>query len=304
MNNPLFLLIKRIIAYLLSLFALLNGHPSQPAPGGPDAAAYVFSSAQEYQDYYLYCTDEDPEPYSWSQEALAARNNVEKVVSANGFTVALFRNNTARINALEDVSARDVVIPSEVEGHTVTAIYSILPYQNYDAAGKIAATLRSVVIPDSVEYIMERAFEDLSNLRSVSFGRRLKYMEANAFRDCSFLTTVALPDALEEIPAVAFNGCLALTEVVFGSHVRTIGRYAFEHCPCLRKVTLPASTETLEEYCFAQCDSLSYVYIPAGVTSIGYNAFGKCGRLTLHGENGSLAQQYAAENGIPFRVGA
>ena len=305
MNNPFFQIIKRIVAYILSLFALLNGHPGQPAqPVDEQAAPYVFSSAQEYQDYYLYCMDEDPEAYGWTPETVAARDNVEKIVSCGGFTVALFRNNTARINALEDVSARDVTIPSEVEGHAVTAIYSILPWRDYDNASRIAATLRSVVIPDSVEYIMDGAFEDLSNLRSVQFGCRAKYMEANVFRDCAFLTSVVLPDPLEEIPPVAFDGCYALTEVVFGSHIRAIGLCAFENCAGLRKVTLPETVTTLGTYCFALCTNLTYIYIPAGVTVIERNAFGKCDRLTIHGEAGSYAQQYAAENGIPFRAGA
>lgn len=48
---------------------------------------------------------------------------------------------------------------------------------------------------------------------------------------------------------------------------------------------------------------MTYVYIPASVTSIGYNAFAKCGRLTIHGEKGSCAERYAAENGIPFKQG-
>lgn len=295
-------LFKRVFAYLLSLLALLNLTPNKPAqPGAPAEKPYVFNAAQEYQNYYFYCTEEDPEPYSWSPEALAARENVDRMCTAEGFSVTLFKNGTARIDALT-APQRDVTVPAEVEGCPVVAVYGILPRNDYDTAGKIADTVKTLVLPDSVEYIMEGAFEDLSNLRSVQFGGREKYMEPNAFRDCVYLTGVILPDSLEEIPAVAFNGCLALTKVGFGKDLRTVGRYAFEFC-ALRKVTLPDTVRVLEEYAFAQCRSLTYVYVPASVTEIGRNAFGRCDRLTIHGETGSAAQRYAEENGIPFKAG-
>lgn len=302
MLDVISVLFKRVFAYLLSLLALLNLTPNKPAqPGDPGDKPYAFASAQAYQDYYFYCTEEDPEPYAWSPEALAARENVDRTCAADGFAVTLFKNGTARIDALTS-PMRDVTIPAEVEGRPVTAIFGILPRNDYDTAGRIADAVKTVTIPDSVEYVMEGAFEDLSNLRSVQFGSRVKYMEADAFRNCVYLTSVILPDALEEIPAVAFNGCFALTEVGFGKNLRTVGRYAFEYCS-LRKVTLPDTVTVLEEYAFAQCRSLTYVYVPASVTEIGRNAFGRCDRLTIHGEAGSEAQRFAEENGIPFKAG-
>ena len=194
MLDVISVLFKRVFAYLLSLLALLNLIPNKPAqPGDPGDKPYAFASAQAYQDYYFYCTEEDPEPYAWSPEALAARENVDRTCAADGFAVTLFKNGTARIDALTS-PMRDVTIPAEVEGRPVTAIFGILPRNDYDTAGRIADAVKTVTIPDSVEYIMEGAFEDLSNLRSVQFGSRVKYMEANAFRDCVYLTGVILPD--------------------------------------------------------------------------------------------------------------
>ena len=296
---------KRIVAFFLSILAVFHLAPVTPAPsaGEPDApAAYVFSTQEEYYNYYFYCKEEDPEPYSWSPEALAARENVARIISAEGFRVTLFKNGTARIEALE-APVREAAIPAEVEGCPVVAVYSILPRNDYETAGRIADALKSVTIPNTVEYILEGAFEDLSNLRTVQFGSRVKYMEANAFRDCTLLTGVILPNSLDSVPAVAFSGCAALTEVTFGKNIRSIGRYAFDDCPGLRKITLPDSVTEIAEYGFSQCGSLTYAYVPASVTSIGYNAFARCPGLTLHGEAGSAVEAYAAENGILFRAG-
>lgn len=297
-------LFQRLFAWILALIATLTPGPVIPdTPAEPDPAPYLFASEQAYQDYYLYCTEEDPEPYTWSPEALAARDNVEKVLEYNGFSVTLFKNGTARINHLTK-PVENVKIPSEVEGHSVAAIYSILPYNDYDTAGKIADKVKTATIPDTVEFIMEGAFEDLSNLRSITFGARVKYMQADAFRDCTLLGAVALPDALEEIPVCAFESCVALTAVSIGKNVRKIGICAFFDCPYLKKVTLPDGVTLLDQQCFALCKGLTYIYIPASVTSIDDNAFGKCDKLTIHGEKGSYAQSYAAAQGIPFKQGA
>ena len=297
-------LLRRVIAWFLAIIASLTPAGNKPtSPAETDPAPYLFDSEQAYQDYYLYCTEEDPEPYSWSPEALAARDNVEQVLEYEGFSVTLFKNGTARINNLTK-PLEDVNIPAEVEGCPVVAIYSILPCNDYDNAGKIADKVRTATIPDTVEFLMEGAFEDLSNLRSVTFGARVKYMQPNAFRDCTLLTAVALPDALEVVPICAFESCVALTSVSFGKNVKTIDVCAFYDCPHLKKVTLPDSVMSLEKQSFALCRGMTYVYIPASVTSIADDAFGKCDLLTIHGESGSYAQSYATAQSIPFRQGA
>ena len=297
-------LLRRVVAWFLAIIASLTPAGNKPtSPTEIDTAPYLFDFEQAYQDYYLYCTEEDPEPYSWSPEALAARDNVEQVLEYDGFSVTLFKNGTARINNLTR-PVENVNIPAEVQGCPVVAIYSILPYNDYDAAGKIAEKVKTATIPDTVEFIMEGAFEDLSNLSSVTFGARVKYMQANAFRDCTLLTAVALPDALETVPVCAFESCVALTSVSFGKNVKTIDVCAFFDCPYLKKITLPEGVTTLGIQCFAMCRGLTYIYIPASVTAIGDSAFGKCDRLTIHGEKGSYAQSYAAAEGIPFKQGA
>ena len=303
MNGPILALLKRFIAFLMSIFATLSLNPQKPNPSGEvDPASFLFASEQAYQDYYLYCTEEDPEPYSWSPEALAAREHVEKELVSGNFSVTLFKNGTARINALTK-PVENVTIPAEIEGHSVAAIYSILPYHDYDNASKIAAKVKKAVIPDTVEFIMDGAFEDLSNLREVKFGNRVRFMQANAFRDCSFLTSVVLPDSLYTVPISGFESCLALTSVTLGKNVRILDVCAFYDCPNLKRITLPSSVTEIGKQCFALDSGLSYIYIPASVTSIGDLAFGRCSRLTIHGEKGSAAESYAAAEGIPFTPG-
>lgn len=302
MDGPIIMILKRLIAALLAFIASLSMKPVKPSGGEVDPDLFLFGSEKAYEDYYLYCTEEDPEPYSWSPEALAARENVERVLISGNYSVTLFKNKTARINELLK-PVENVVIPEKVEGYPVVAIAAILPYNDPDNASKIASKVKTAVIPDTVEFIMDDAFEDLSNLRSVQFGARVRFMQAYAFRDCRYLTSVALPDALMDIPVCAFDGCWALSSVTIGKNVRSVGTAAFSDCPNLKRVELPETVTSLGQQCFAMCRSLKYIYIPAAVTEIEENAFIGCGRLTIHGENGSYAQTFAAEQGIAFAQG-
>ena len=292
-------LFRRILALFLALFASFGSAKLEPVPVAEPDRPFLFETEEEYENYYLYCTEEDPEPYSWSPEALAARDNVERQCSSGPFRVTLFKNNTARIDCLTK-PVETIEIPSSVEGCRVTAIYCILPENDYDAADKIISKAKKAVIPDTVEFIMYDAFEDLANLRSVEFGGRVRFMQAYAFRDCTLLGSAALPDSLVNVPVCAFEGCTALTDVAFGKSTRIIDGYAFEYCSGLKKVVLPDSVKEIGKHSFAACARLSYIYIPASVTTIDEDAFLASRRLTIHGEKGSYAQTFAAEQGIPF----
>ena len=97
------------------------------------------------------------------------------------------------------------------------------------------------------------------------------------FSGCSSLKKIEVPEGVTEIPGYAFNGCNYLEEVILPNTLETIGNYAFYECSALDKI-----------------------WIDQNVTSIGNEAFGNCTRLTIHGVEGSYAEEYAAANSIPF----
>ena len=114
----------------------------------------------------------------------------------------------------------------------------------------IPASLKAVILNDSVTSIGNSAFSDCSGLTSVTIGNSVTSIGNYAFRDCSGLTSVTIPVS-----------------------VTSIGNYAFYNCSGLTSVTIPDSVTSIGHGAFSGCSSLTSVTIGNSVTSIGISAF-------------------------------
>ena len=106
-------------------------------------------------------------------------------------------------------SAKNVVIPSEIEG---------LPVKIIDAnAFNHNETMKSVIIPDSVEKIGGGAFNNCTALERVTLGYSVQvidyrdgvYGASGVFEGCTALKSITIPDSVKKIGEYAFNGCSA-----------------------------------------------------------------------------------------------
>lgn len=66
--------------------------------------------------------------------------------------------------------------------------------------------LTSIVIPDSVEYIGQHAFEDNRNMKSVKLSKNLKKIEPYSFAGCR-MDSLEIPEGVTEIGENAFAHC-------------------------------------------------------------------------------------------------
>lgn len=82
----------------------------------------------------------------------------------------------------------------------------------------------------------------------------------------------------------------------------------FSNNTTIRELTIPESVEYIGgsdyegERAFENCTNLTKVVIPASVTSISEGSFTNCPNLTIYGVRGSVAEDYALRNQIPFAV--
>lgn len=142
----------------------------------------------------------------------------------------------------------DVVIPSELEGRPVTKIGQGA-FRN--------GTMRSIVVPDSVNYISNSSFENCKNLEEVRLPYRAEHMGTYAFDGCSKLRSLVLPKGLEPVTGLCRD------------------------CEELREVVIPYGTEYIGGYAFTRCHQLGPITVPETVSEVGSGAFGGCTRMSV-----------------------
>ena len=163
--------------------------------------------------------------------------------------------------------------------------------------------LTSVVIPNSVKFIYDEAFENCYNLSSVTLPHELIGFDATVFNNTPFFNNEAkwengvlylgayllkaqnmshcsIKEGTKCIADHAFSECESLTSITIPNSVKTIEHDVFFGCSSLTSVIIPNSVTSIGDYAFYNCSSLNSIFIPNSVTSIGNYAFGECTTLT------------------------
>jgi len=125
--------------------------------------------------------------------------------------------------------------------------------------------LESIVIPDSVYYIGQNAFESCKNLKIVKFNGEIDEIPINCFSNCYVLQQVDLPDGLKIICDLAFNSCINLENLFIPDGVAEIGSDVFKNCSNLKSLRFPASVSKLGNCDFdkdviIKCKENSYIH--------------------------------------------
>ena len=137
--------------------------------------------------------------------------------------------------------------------------------------------LKSANIPEGVETLKEGVFSRCTSLSEVTLPSTLTTMGPNVFYSCSSLASIDLPENLVEIGYDSFSQCAMLESVEIPEGVKILNG-VFKKCTNLKNVKLPSSLETLYST-FYGCTSLVSIEIPEGVTKIFEGTFGGCTAL-------------------------
>ena len=189
----------------------------------------------------------------------------EYKVDANGnATITQFRGPT-------DGTLYDIEIPTELGGHTVTAIGNL--------AFAASDYLTGVTIPQSVTSIGERAFLSCHKLDNVTIPQNVTSIGTRAFDDCTGLRSLTINGVATSIGTGAFSGCTSLTSLSLVGSFQTIGDYAFTGCG-MTSLTIDADIKSIGAFAFSSCDFLTSLSLTGNVQEIGVHAFSSCKSLT------------------------
>ncbi len=192
-------------------------------------------------------------------------------------------------------------IPSEIAGKKVTSIGGMYKKKNLHYKNKIK-TVKTLIIPGTVEHIDSFVFDDCTNLEKVVIQDGMSQIGRQVFFGCSKLTEVIIPESVESIGFGAFYECINLKEITIPESVKSIessafyectnlkeitipksvvsiGESAFDNCENLEKVTILENVVSIEDFAFCNCKNLKEIIIPESVVSIGEAAFGDCSSL-------------------------
>lgn len=173
---------------------------------------------------------------------------------------------------------KTVIIPSEVDGFTVTALDS---YNDYEDSGwnfwKLPKVIEDVLVTNGVERI----------------GR-------GVFSGCTFLETVTLSDSVKRLGDSAFAGCTALKEFTDIDSIQVIGNNAFQNCTALKEIDLSQNVVRVGDSAFAGCISLENAVDSAKIKHYGTGVFYHSGlkKMDLYGGSGVPESMFARCNDL------
>jgi hypothetical protein len=189
---------------------------------------------------------------------------------------------TIIIPALLVVTSLPTIINGEISGEYE---YQILDYGFYVEITNYYGSSEDLVIPSYIDgYVVysigQMAFSDCSFLKSVTMPNTLQYIGNGAFKNCTSLSSVTIDYGVFSIGAAAFSNCVSLTSISLPESVAYINSGAFSGCTNLVSVIIPDIVVEIRDQTFLNCRNLSTLIIPDGISSIGWMSFSNCTNLT------------------------
>lgn len=182
---------------------------------------------------------------------------------------------------LTDQADRNVILPTyDKEHHTL--VRSV-------GAESLPDGLISVQFPIWAERIEDYTFSNdrhdgkTAGLKEIVLPETLTYIGSDAFLGCESLKELNLPEGLQEIGHGAFFCCMGLETLMIPDTLIYLNQQSFEYCISLKEARIYADN------------------VPADTAFVG-GPFTLCENLTIYAHEGSAAQEYAMNCGIPFEI--
>ena len=232
-----------------------------------------------------------------SLKSLAIPENVEsfKVNMCNGLESITFLENVKKVDILDCKALKSIELSKGLEDIRISN----------------AEMIESIKLPEGVTGIH---FFGCTSLKSIKIPKSVTTIGFRAFYNCASLKSIKIPETVTSIGESAFQWCTSLKSVEFSEGLEEVGDGAFSKCPELKSVVIPKSVTKIGKSAFGYTNYVSFAQkATSGLLRVLYtdeDFYMKPDTSPLeegyviYGKKGSIAQKYADENGIQFRVGS
>ncbi|MDE7395553.1 MAG: leucine-rich repeat domain-containing protein, partial [Clostridiales bacterium] len=181
-----------------------------------------------------------------------------------------------------------IKIPTTHEGIPVAQIFFKAFYNDLN--------IKHVVLPESITFIDDRAFECCFSLLSINIPDSVTFIGKSAFSNCK-IKNVSLA-SLTSVENFTFLGCGGLTNVVIPRGITTIGIAAFAGCSSLVELVIPDSVTEIGPEAFGDCSKLTSVTIPISIDWFGPGLFRRNYDLQDIFYEGTIEQWHAIQRAV------
>ena len=196
-----------------------------------------------------------------------------------------------------------VTLPNSVSGIGAYAFAECSKLQKVDMSSNLqiinnnafvdCAKLYTIDLPAGLTYIGNDAFFN-SGLKEIVIPESVTYVGDYAFNMCHDLLRVEIRASNYYLGEAAFIACSSLTEITVPGTNLVIRPYTFEHCERLKSIVFEEGVTKIEDSVFMNCTQLESVTIPVSVTYIDY-LFGFCPKMRSIHYVGTMEQWEAIE---------
>lgn len=191
------------------------------------------------------------------------------------YSYVLDDDSNALINKFNNHNSEAVVVPSVLDGHTVTGINDFA-FCSFSVDGEewddVVQTsdlyaVKSIVLPDTLKTIGKYSFAFNEYLSDIEIPDSVESIGYCAFSECSELTTVEIPQGVEVVADYIFAGCLPESITVHDG-VTSICQNAFDFSNIDdSNISLPDSVEYIGANAFSD-NSFSEIKLPENLIEL------------------------------------
>lgn len=118
---------------------------------------------------------------------------------------------------------------------------------------KGCTSLKSIVIPESVDMFYDQVFADCTSLESIKMPSKISSMGSSLFKNCTSLKSIVMPIVENDwVGMEYFENCSSLETLVLSEGYTSIASDALKGCSSLKNLSLPST------FCNFRTESMKY----------------------------------------------